>query len=289
MVNKGFCGRSALFAAAGVALSLGLVACGSDSNNGNNPDGGTGGEGTGGKASGTGGKGSGGTTNNGGTTAGTGGAKGGAGGTTSNGGTGGTAGGGKGGSGGAEKPDGSIDGGGDGGDGCVPTESSTVPTVPDIIKLPADEMLLHHFHATGTQNYKCTSSGGATPTYSWVATPEAFLYDSCNNKVIQHSAGPTWTWLADGSAIKGTKLFGSDVAGSIQQLLLSAVSVGSNGVLSNVNYVQRLNTSGGVSPATGECTSANVDEVRKVAYEATYYFYVASPRDGGADADSGKK
>jgi hypothetical protein len=288
MTNKGFCGRPALFAVAWVALSAGLVACGSDSN-GNNPDGGgTGGEGTGGKTSGgTGGKASGGTTGTGGATTGTGGSKGGAGGTTSTGGKGGTGTGGNGGSGGSEKPDGSVDGG-DGGDGCVPTESFTPPTVPDVIAVPADEQLLHHFRASGTQNYKCTSSGGATPTYSWVATPEAFLYDSCNNKVIQHSAGPTWTWLADGSAIKGTKVAGSDVTGSIQQLKLTAVSTGSTGVLSNVNYVQRLNTSGGVSPAVGDCTASNVDEVRKVAYTATYYFYVASPRDGGADADSGK-
>lgn len=285
MTNKGFCGRAALLAVAWVALSAGLVACGSDSN-GNNPDGGSGGEGTGGKTSGgTGGKASGGTTNSAGTT-GTGGSKGGSGGTTS---TGGTSTGGNAGMGGTEKPDGSVEGGTDGGDGCVPTESFTPPTTPDAIKVPADETLLHHFHATGTQDYKCTSSGGATPTYSWVATPEAFLYDSCNHKVIQHSAGPTWTWLADGSAVKGTKVAGSDVTGSIQQLLLSAVSMGNTGVLSNVNYVQRLNTSGGVSPATSDCTASNVDEVRKVAYEATYYFYVANPRDGGADADSGKK
>jgi hypothetical protein len=285
MTNMGFCGRPALFAVAWVALSAVLVACGSDSNGGTSPEGGTGGGGTGGKATGgSAGKGSGGTTGTGGSTSGTGGSKGGSGGTS----TGGTAGagtGGKNGTGGAERPDGSVDGG----DGCVPSESFTPPAVPDLIKVPADETLLHHFHAKGTQDYKCTSSGGATPMYSWVATPEAFLYDSCNKKVIQHSAGPMWTWLADGSAVKGTKLFGSDVTGSIQQLLLSAMSVGNEGVLSNVNYVQRLDTSGGVSPATADCTSTNVDEVRKVPYEATYYFYVAVPKDGGADADSGKK
>jgi hypothetical protein len=285
MTNKSFCGRSALFAAAWVALSAGLVACGSDSN-GTSPDGGTGGEGTGGagtggKASGgSAGKGSGGTTASGGTT-GSGGAKGGSGG-TSTGGSGGTS---TGGTGGSDK----LDAGGDIGDGCVPTESFTVPSVPDAIKLPvSDERLLHHFHARGTQDYKCTSSGGASPTYSWVSTPEAFLYDSCNDKVIQHSAGPTWTWLADGSAIKGTKVAGSDVSGSIQQLLLSAVSTGNTGELSEVNYVQRLDTSGGAAPAAGDCTASNVDEVRKVQYQATYYFYVPGSRDGGADADSGK-
>ena len=64
--------------------------------------------------------------------------------------------------------------------------------------------------------------------------PEAFLYDSCNTKVIQHSAGPMWTWLADGSAIKGTKIGSSDVSGAIPQLLLSAAAVAGSGYWSGV-------------------------------------------------------
>ncbi|HEX4339561.1 MAG TPA: DUF3455 domain-containing protein [Polyangiaceae bacterium] len=220
-------------------------------------------------------------------TGGTGGASGGAGGTA---GSGGIAG--KGGSGGGLPdggPDGSTDGSTDGGDACAPTESLTPPTVPAIIKVPDGYTELHHFHATGTQDYTCTASAGANPTYTWsAAVPEAFLFDSCGTKVIQHSAGPTWAWLADGSAIKGTKLQSSDVAGSIPQLLLSAAASAGSGVLTPVKYVQRLATSGGATPSAADCTVAHVNEVQKIAYEATYYFYVAVPTDAGADADSGK-
>jgi hypothetical protein len=289
--------QPALIAAASAVLCVSIVACGSDSNQGS-PDGGAGGsdQGTGGKAAGgTAGKGSGGATSGG-----AGGVKGGAGGTTGGasgsggaaggGGKGGTAGkGGAAGAGGSTLPDGGTDAGADGGDACVPTESFTPPTVAALIKVPDGFTLLHHFHATGTQDYTCTASAGANPTYTWsAAVPEAFLYDSCNTKVIQHSVGPTWTWLADSSAIKGTKVASSDVAGSIPELLLSAVSSAGDGVLAPVKYVQRLATSGGAQPAAADCTAAQAAVVKKIPYEATYYFYVPVPTDAGADSDSGK-
>jgi hypothetical protein len=256
MISKGNGRRPALFAAC-VALSAGLVASGGSSSGGAAT-------GTGGSKGGT--TGGGGTTTSGGTT--------GSGGATTSGGTTGTGGN------GGETPDASTDAG----DGCAPTESSTLPTVADAIKVPAGEMLLHHFHAEGTQDYTCTASTDPTPTYAWsAAVPEAFLYDSCDHKVIQHSAGPQWKWLADDSTIKGTKLNSSAVANAIPELLLSAASIGSTGELSDVNYVQRLATSGGVSPAAGDCTASNVNEVQKIPYEATYYFYVAVPKDAGED------
>jgi hypothetical protein len=294
--------KPALWAVVSAGLAASVVACGSDSNN-DSTDGGTGGS-----DNGTGGTSTGGTSNKGGggtTTGGSGGAKGGAGGATggsggaagagATGGKGGTAGvGGKGGAGGTEPdggPDGRADAGTDSGDaGCVPAESFTSPTVPVAIEVPAGHRLLHHFRASGTQDYTCTASAGADPTYTWSsAVPDAFLYDSCNHQVIQHSAGPKWTWLSDESAIIGTRVASSDVTGAIPQLLLSAAAASgaSTGVLTPVKYVQRLDTTGGVQPAAGDCTAATVNQVKKIPYTANYYFYVSTPTDAGADADSG--
>jgi hypothetical protein len=277
MITKSTYGRVVFFAAA-LAAYFAAIACGSDSNNGSS-DGGTGGETETGGKTGTGGSGAGGKTSTGGSSSGGMTSTGGKGGTTSTGGTAGsTSTGGKGG----QPPDGGTDGGDA---GCVPSESLTPPTVPSAIDVPPSAKLLHHFRAEGTQNYTCTSSGGASPTYAWsAAVPDASLYDSCNNKVIKHSAGPTWSWLADTSAIKGVKIASSDVANAIPQLLLSAMSTGGAGELSNVKFVQRLDTTGGVAPGAGDCSASTVDTVKKVPYTATYYFYTNTPADAGADA-----
>jgi hypothetical protein len=287
--------KSVLAGAVSLAIGGAMVACGSDSNGGGSPEAGTGGSGgsepgTGGKgAGGSGGKGSGGVGNGGTGTGGTGTGGAGSGGK----GAGGTGGKGTGGTGGTGGTDAGTDGG-DAGDGCVATESLTPPTVPDLIKVPAGATLLHHFHAVGTQNYTCTATpptedGGATTyAYGAAATPDAILSDSCNHPVIHHSGGPTWTWLADSSAIVAVRLQGVAVTGSIPQLLLQVNQHTGSGVLSPVTYVQRLDTTGGVMPTAG-CGAANVGSIARVAYEANYYFYEGPPKsnDGGADAADG--
>jgi hypothetical protein len=87
-------------------------------------------------------------------------------------------------------------------------------------------------------------------------------------------AGPHWK-ATDGSIILGTKVRGvaSATANSIQQLLLSTVpDAGVTGLFSPVTAVQRLNTVGGVAPASG-CDSTTVNSTVAVPYTATYYFY----------------
>jgi hypothetical protein len=53
--------------------------------------------------------------------------------------------------------------------------------------------------------------------------------------------------------------------------------------MSDVTYVQRVNTVGGVAPATG-CDAAHVDMKTAVPYTADYYFY-KSDADAGVTAD----
>jgi hypothetical protein len=178
-----------------------------------------------------------------------------------------------------------VDAGTDSGDGgCVPTESLTPPTADATITPPAGTKLVHHFHAIGTQNYTCTETpgvGDAGATYGYGAsTPDALLYDSCGKAVIHHFAGPTWQWLADSSSVKGAKIHGVDNPGSIQLLLLKGTPQTQTGELSQVSYIQRLDTTGGVVPAATTCTAAHVGEVTKVDYTANYYFYEGPPDAG---------
>jgi hypothetical protein len=174
-------------------------------------------------------------------------------------------------------------------DSCVP-ESLTVPSnIPQIIQTPEGVTLIHHLHAAGTQDYKCTATAGAGDagtTYSWVfIAPEAVLSDDCGNQVGKHFAGsggaatPRWQYTADGSFVQGVKVQASPVAGSIPALLLAATQH-SAGAFGDVTYVQRLDPAGGAAPPAAECNAGNADEVEKVGYSADYYFYTGG-LDGG--------
>ena len=68
-------------------------------------------------------------------------------------------------------------------------------------------------------------------------------------------------------------------AGAITWLLLSVSSTSGAGVFSDVTFVQRLNTAGGVAPATG-CDAAAAGTDTPVGYSADYYFYVGGATGG---------
>jgi Protein of unknown function (DUF3455) len=189
------------------------------------------------------------------------------------------------GAGGASAEGGSGDSAGAGGEApCVP-EPPTPPTdVPALVAAPAGVTLLRHFHAVGTQNYRCKlvpGNQGADPTYSWVFTgPVANMLNSCGKVVGTHFAAPNteppapeWQYDVDGSSVVGIKVNASPVAGAIPELLLKDLSHGGNGVFTGVTYVQRLRTAGGAMPAAASCDLAHIEEDQNVGYTAEYYFY----------------
>ena len=92
-------------------------------------------------------------------------------------------------------------------------------------------------------------------------------------EVAKHFAGPTWQ-ATDGSLVKG-KVVGQALPpepGSIAWLLLTAVDHSGVGVMSDVQSIQRLNTSGGKAPATG-CDLQHQGEEARIHYTADYNFY----------------
>jgi hypothetical protein len=153
------------------------------------------------------------------------------------------------------------------------------PTVPASIEVPADGGgVLLHAAGAGTQNYACTA--GTDGGISWVFVgPQANLSD-CNGNVIGHhyasdgGAGfPEWITTADGTYVIGHKVAAytpDGGAASVPWLLLQAVGHGGGtGTLSQVAYVQRLDTDGGVAPGTG----CDAGDMAQVPYTADYWFY----------------
>jgi hypothetical protein len=124
--------------------------------------------------------------------------------------------------------------------------------------------------ASGVQIYSCEYD--AQHRLAWVfKSPLATLFDTSGQAVIKHAAGPSWQ-ADDGSRLVGHVLAQTpgNTAESIPQLLLETRSTGASGTLSNIRYIQRINTVGGLMPA-GACTSEH--QTGSSPYIANYVFY----------------
>ena len=139
------------------------------------------------------------------------------------------------------------------------------PVVPAKLIPPAGLHRIGSFSVvSGTQTYTC--AGGS---FAGASVPEAQLAGPGGR--IHHFAGPSWQSTIDKSLVTATKTAESAVPGSIAQLLLTVNSHSgtTRGLLSRVQNIQRLNTSGGTAPATA-CTDG---EKVSVPYKATYVFW----------------
>ena len=136
--------------------------------------------------------------------------------------------------------------------------------MPAVLQVPDGNKVHFHAYAAGVQIYSWNGS-------SWVfLAPEAFLYDADGNLVGLHYAGPTWETLS-GSKVVGARVAGSTVdPTAIPWLLLQTRTAEGRGVLAPTTYIQRVNTAGGLAPAT---PGTAVGDVARVPYTAEYFFF----------------
>src|ERR1700688_4924697 len=143
--------------------------------------------------------------------------------------------------------------------------------VPQQLQPPAGEQLLLQVHAKGDQIYTCK---GDAAQFAWtLKAPDAQLFDSNGKPFGKHFAGPSWE-ANDGSRVTGKAIASaaSPDADSIPWLLVNILSHDGSGVLSRATTIQRLNTKGGKSPASG-CDAAHTGQEVRVPYSADYLFY----------------
>ena len=124
-------------------------------------------------------------------------------------------------------------------------------------------------YALGVQRYKWNGAA-----WDFVA-PEATLYadPDFRGKIGTHYGGPTWE-SNSGSNVVARRVDGcSPDPTAIDWLLLQTVSTTGPGLFSNVTFIQRVNTAGGLRPvAPGEF----VGQEKRVPYTTEYYFYRAN-------------
>ena len=181
------------------------------------------------------------------------------------------------------------------------------PPTPTLITPPVGNVAFLVGHAVGTQGYVCLPKGTGA---SWTvnnARPEATLFASLfglDVQIITHFLSPdtnpnkdapdplpfgsaTWQSSLDSSKVWAQVLHGNTIpagsdpscpnSGAIACLLLQSIGSdkGPTGgkVMTNVTFVQRLNTKGGSAPTDGCDTSADVGKQTLQPYTADYYFF----------------
>ena len=158
---------------------------------------------------------------------------------------------------------------------ATPLDNSNGPVLPEqcsSIRVDEGHKLAFHVYARGVQVYKWN-----LVTQKWdLLAPVASLYAEENyfGEVGTHYVGPTWE-SKSGSKVEGRRVLGTGCQPdptAVAWLLLSKFRTEGNGIFSNVTFIQRVNTTGGLPPTE----SGLVDgETKEIPYTAEYYFYKA--------------
>ena len=147
--------------------------------------------------------------------------------------------------------------------------------VPADLQVQAGNELTFRATGVGVQIYVWTVNPTDPTLSAWVLkAPHALLFQEEGRVGGIHFAGPTWE-NNDGSKVTGRRVAGVTVdPNAIPWLLLQEVSTSGTGVFADVTFIQRLNTHGGLAPATPGAVDG---QESLVPYIADYLFYHAKP------------
>jgi hypothetical protein len=157
----------------------------------------------------------------------------------------------------------------------APVTPAVADLAPDLgpcpaLQAPTGNKVSSHVYAEGVQIYRWDGA-------SWVfVAPEAQLFAQAGGKglVGTHYAGPTWQSLSGGKVVGAVLERCTPNASAIPWLLLSAVSSEGPGIFQGTTFIQRVNTVGGLAPAS---PGSFVGEEARVPYSTEYFFYRAQP------------
>src|SRR5262249_27773587 len=149
-------------------------------------------------------------------------------------------------------------------------QSFTPPSVPGNLEVPAPNQAFFLGRGVGTQNYVCAPTNVLGRVAYTLFTPQATLFTDQGDQLTTHFFSPnpvesgviraTWEDSGDTSTVWARAIASSTDPNFVNQdaiawLLLQIVGTqaGPTGgtTLSGTTFIQRLNTSGGLAPATG--------------------------------------
>jgi hypothetical protein len=156
----------------------------------------------------------------------------------------------------------------------MPTYSQAM--LPATVQVPTGNKVAMETVGVGDITYECRAKAAAAGEFEWVFVgPDARLLDRSGKQVGKYY-GPPATWEAmDGSKLTAVQLaVAPHMAGSIPLQLVKGNPAMGTGAMQGVTYIQRVDTRGGVAPAS-PCTAAGVGSKQVVKYQADYIFYKA--------------
>jgi Protein of unknown function (DUF3455) len=150
---------------------------------------------------------------------------------------------------------------------ALATDGTNQSKLPLELRVPDGYNRVLHSVGRGVQIYDCVDG-------AWkFREPTAAIFDQRLDKVLAiHYAGPTWQSIRDGSKVVAAVKARRDAPNpqrDIPWLLLEATSNAGPGLFADVEYIQRLDTEGGVAPV-GACMAG---QSVSVPYTATYEFW----------------
>jgi hypothetical protein len=176
---------------------------------------------------------------------------------------------------------------------AAPPAAIIVPPVPADLQVEAGNKVFLVGHAVGTQNYVCLPSG--KDFKFTLFTPQATLFNDDGRQLITHYFSPnpeeggtiraTWQDSRDTSTVWAQATQSSTDASFVDEdaiawVLLKRVGSqdgpGGGDTLTGTTFVQRLNTRGGLAPASDCKTPNDVGHQAFVPYTADYFFYTKS-------------
>ena len=186
---------------------------------------------------------------------------------------------------------------------AFPAQNIAVPPLPpDLEEVPPPHRVTFVGHAIGTQNYVCLPSGSGV---AWTLfTPQATLFRKNGQQLTTHFFSPNpdprdnftvraaWQHSQDSSTVWGRVTDSSSDANFVEAGAIPWLTVETAGVqegpvgggqMTEITFIQRLNTVEGSAPATGCSVATDVGRKAFVPYRADYFFYEDPTRHGWKD------
>lgn len=141
--------------------------------------------------------------------------------------------------------------------------------------MPAGHRVDFRATGVGTQIYVWTVDPIDPASSRWVLkAPHALLFGRPAEVVGIHFGGPTWQSV-DGSSVRAAleASVPAPDADAVPWLLLRVTSAEGDGEMTDITYIQRIHTHGGLAPAAPGTVPG--EEVL-VPYIAEYYFFRAA-------------
>jgi hypothetical protein len=156
------------------------------------------------------------------------------------------------------------------------SEKLMIPAEVDLpVNQPTKNTRVATYYAEGVQKYKAQAKAGSIPvTYEWVfVAPKADLFDASNKRIGTHGAGPFWELSASDSIFAQhftpARTVSPDANRIPWLLLMPKTGKTPTGIFANVNYIQRIATTGGKAPAA---PPVSITDTADVFYTAIYRF-----------------